>query len=77
MSKGCSDCKYALTDESEKPCRTCRYIGGSFTKYEPVSVTPASPEVSAGREKGNLLHYPDSRHGDVISLCLNGDKGFC
>jgi glutamate mutase epsilon subunit len=39
--------------------------------------TPVSPEVAAGREKGNLLHYPDSRHGDVISLCLNGDIGFC
>jgi hypothetical protein len=22
-------------------------------------------------------HYPDSRHGDVISLALNGDIGFC
>ena len=22
-------------------------------------------------------HYPNSRHGDIISLCMSGDIGFC
>jgi hypothetical protein len=65
--------------EYEEPCDVCYHAqDGSLPKWEARGkLHPVSPEVAAGREKGNLLHYPDSRHGDVISLCLNGDIGFC
>lgn len=78
-TKLCSDCKYHHRRINEYPCSDCdRTDDDPHTKWEEASkITPVSPEVAAGREKGNLLHYPDSRHGDVISLCLNGDIGFC
>lgn len=41
-----------------------------------IHMRPINPEEE---DNPNLLpaHYPDSRHGDVISLALNGDIGFC
>lgn len=75
----CFNCKHLSKSEYEEPCDYCYHAeGGDLPKWEAKGkITPVSPEVAAGREKGNLLHYPDSRHGDVISLCLNGDIGFC
>lgn len=76
MRQHCIDCKYRNTD-SEHPCAMCMYGSTQAIVSFYERGTPVSPEEEAGREKGNLLHYPDSRHGDVISLCLNGDIGFC
>lgn len=67
----CYGCLYDENPQYE--CGSCSH-GSHWT---PKPKTPESPEEEAGREKGNLLHYPDSRHGDVISLALNGDIGFC
>lgn len=75
--KTCFNCRYLAKSEYDEPCDSC-YNEVDRPKWEARGdIRPVSPEEAAGREKGNLLHYPDSRHGDVISLCLNGDIGFC
>ncbi len=79
MIRECSSCKHGHKPAISAPCIDCARGERWEAKLVDVAsaITPVSPEVAAGREKGNLLHYPDSRHGDVISLCLNGDIGFC
>jgi len=75
----CTTCKWSGNASYDYPCSECRPNNPSRSKYEPEMLVPCSPEEAegTGREKGNPLHYPDSRHGDVISLALNGDIGFC
>jgi len=78
MEKNCSNCIYNGRPTYVDPCASCSLFSEwQDSKVTEARVAPVPPEVVAGREKGNLLHYPDSRHGDVISLCLNGDIGFC
>lgn len=61
LTNSCFGCLYEEKRGSEDPCCNC----------------PEGEHWVAKASSINPNHYPDSRHGDVISLCLNGEIGFC
>lgn len=70
----CESCIYENLSEKSEPCASCieeaEKGNGVCSKLVPKP-SCSSPDSTLPN------HYPDSRHGDVISLCLNGDIGFC
>lgn len=77
-TRSCFSCKHA-SSFGNPICNDClTAVGHSPSKWEGrENYIPVSPEEEAPIPAILPSHYPPSRHGDVISLCLNGDIGFC